>query len=76
MKGLAHTLLSDLQGRFTQQPFRLAAAILRARVVPRHITPDVDDPAIERRLLAELSSAAADGIASPGWSGASLAGSS
>ena len=65
MKGVAYTLLTDLQGRFTRQPFRLAAAILRARVVPRHITPDLDDPEVERRLRTELVSTPGDGIGSP-----------
>ena len=62
MRGAAYTLLTDLQGRFVQQPFRLAAAILRARVVPRQITPDLDDPEVERRLRAELADAASEHI--------------
>jgi hypothetical protein len=54
MKGAAYTLFTDLRGRFGQTPFRLAAAILRARVVPSQVTPDLDDPDLERRLRAEL----------------------
>lgn len=59
MKGRAYTLLSDLRGRFPQQPFRLATAILQARIVPARITVDLDDPEIERRLLTALQSSAA-----------------
>ena len=62
MKGRAYTLFSDLKGRCTQQPFRLATAILKARIVPERITPDLDDPEIERRLLTTLQSSAAEGI--------------
>jgi hypothetical protein len=66
MKGAAYTLLADLQGRFEGRPFCLASAILRARVVPRQITPDLDDPDVERRLRAELSSTRTDRVGSPG----------
>jgi hypothetical protein len=64
VRGRAHTLLSDLKGRWTQQPFLLATAILKARIVPERITQDLDDPEIERRLLAALESSTADAI---GW---------
>jgi hypothetical protein len=62
VKGHAYTLLADLRGRFARQPFRLATAILKARVVPGRITEDLDDPEVERRLLAELVSAPPDGL--------------
>jgi hypothetical protein len=57
MKGRAFSLLSDLRGRFGEQPFVLATAILRARVVPHRVTPELDDPDIERRILAALDAA-------------------
>jgi hypothetical protein len=58
MKGRAHSLLSELKGRFGEKPFLLATAILKARVVPDRVTPDLDDPDVERRILSALEGAA------------------
>jgi hypothetical protein len=54
MKGLSHTLFMRLQERYRHEPFKLASAILEARVVPKRITPELDDVEVERRLEAVL----------------------
>lgn len=52
MKGRAYQLLSDfkLTLRGASAPFLMSRLILRARIIPDNITPEIDDPAIEKRL--------------------------
>jgi hypothetical protein len=38
----------------TPSPFVLARLILRTRVLPEEITPDIDDPSLEERLEAVM----------------------
>ena len=54
MRGRAHALLRDLQGRLGDKPFLLATVILRAQITPTRITPLVDDPELELRLARAL----------------------
>jgi hypothetical protein len=52
MKGRALQLFRDFQGRMTGdgQAFGVCRLILLARVVPERLTPELDDPDLERRL--------------------------
>lgn len=52
MRGRAYQLLSDFKSnlRGAAAPFLMSRLILRARIIPDSITPDTDDPAVEKRL--------------------------
>lgn len=52
MKGRAYQLLTDFKSnlRGAAAPFLMSRLILRARILPDSITPELDDPAIEKRL--------------------------
>ena len=52
LKGRAYQLLSDFKQTLSgaSAPFLMSRLILRARVIPDNITPEIDDPAIEKRL--------------------------
>lgn len=52
MKGRAYQLLSDfrLGLKGAAASFQMSRLILRARIIPDKITPEIDDPAIEDRL--------------------------
>ncbi|AKT40001.1 hypothetical protein [Chondromyces crocatus] len=54
MKGRAYALwmeIMEVQGPpSARSSFAMARLILRTRALPEEITPEVDDPALERRL--------------------------
>ena len=52
MRGRAHQLLSEFRSnlRGAAASFQMSRLILRARIIPDRITPELDDPAIEKRL--------------------------
>ena len=52
MKGRAHQLLTEFRTslRGAAASFMMSRLILRARIIPDRITPELDDPAIEERL--------------------------
>lgn len=52
MKGRAYQLLADFKSnlRGAAAPFLMSRLILRARILPDSITPEMDDPAVEKRL--------------------------
>ncbi len=52
MKGRAYQLLTEFRDnlRGAAAPFQMSRLILRARIIPDKITPELDDPAIEKRL--------------------------
>ena len=52
MKGRAHQLLTEFSTglRGAAAPFQMSRLILRARIIPNRITPELDDPAVEKRL--------------------------
>lgn len=52
MRGKAHTLLTDFKASLSgiSAPFLMSRLILKARIIPEQITPDLDDPATEKRL--------------------------
>lgn len=52
MKGRAYQLLSEFKMslRGASAPFLMSRLILRARIIPDSITPEMDDPAVEKRL--------------------------
>jgi len=58
VKGRAHMLWRELGAQYAQpgarNAFSLACIILRARVVPEDITPELDDPEFEVRLTIAL----------------------
>jgi hypothetical protein len=58
VKGRAHglwTRILEMHRRgSTPSPFVLARLILRTRVLPEEITPDIDDPSLEERLEAVM----------------------
>ena len=54
MKGRAHELLCDLQKRLGDQPFVLATVILQAHITPARVTPQLDAPELEHRLVQAL----------------------
>lgn len=56
MRGKAHALLTEFQASLSgiSAPFVMSRLILKARVIPEEITPDLDDPAMEQRLAAAI----------------------
>jgi hypothetical protein len=52
MKGRAYQLLNEFKQTLSgaAAPFLMSRLILRARIIPDNITPEIDDPAVERRL--------------------------
>jgi hypothetical protein len=52
MKGRAHQIFREFQLHAANAigPFGVSRVILLARVVPEHLTPDLDDPELELRL--------------------------
>lgn len=52
MRGRAHQLVSDFLAGYngTDRSFVLSRLILKARLMPETILPDLDDPAVEARL--------------------------
>ena len=52
MRGRAHQLLTEFRDglRGAAAPFLMSRLILRARIIPDRITPELDDPAVEKRL--------------------------
>lgn len=53
MRGRAHQILHDFRRSLSGAgaSFVMSRLILRARIIPEQITPALDDPAIEKRLL-------------------------
>jgi hypothetical protein len=56
MKGRAYRLLTEFQDRLSgaQRSFVMSRLILKARVVPEAITPELDDADLEVRLSAAI----------------------
>ncbi|MCC6216562.1 MAG: hypothetical protein IT376_17000 [Polyangiaceae bacterium] len=61
MRGRAHQLVSEFLAAYngTDRSFVLSRLILRARLVPETILPELDDPAVEARLEAAIRELAA-----------------
>lgn len=56
MRGRAYEILSTFRAGLTGAgaAFAMSRLILRARIIPENITPDLDDPAVEQRLTAAI----------------------
>lgn len=56
MRGKAHSMLQEFQASLPgiSAPFVMSRLILKARIIPEQITPDLDDPALEQRLFAAI----------------------
>lgn len=56
MKGRAHALLATFRDSLSgaSSAFMMSRLILRARIIPAQITPELDDPAVEARLEAAI----------------------
>lgn len=52
MRGKAHALLVEFRASLSGvgAPFLMSRLILMARIIPEQVTPDLDDPALEKRL--------------------------
>jgi hypothetical protein len=56
VKGRAHKLLADFREQHAglAGTFLMSRLILRSRIIPERITPDLDDPEIEARIEAAI----------------------
>ena len=58
MKGRAYKLLSEFRAQHEHEGmsgrFLMSRMILRARIIPERITPDLDDPEVEARIEAAI----------------------
>lgn len=56
MRGRAYEILTAFRAELTGAgaAFAMSRLILRARIIPENITPDLDDPAVEQRLTAAI----------------------
>jgi len=58
VKGRAHKLLSEFRAQHEHEGmsgrFLMSRMILRARIIPERITPDLDDPEVEARIEAAI----------------------
>jgi hypothetical protein len=56
VKGRALKLLADFRAKHTglSGTFMMSRLILRARIIPERITPELDDPEIEARIEAAI----------------------
>ncbi len=52
MKGRAHRLLQEFQAKLVgaRAPFLMSRLVLMAHVVPSQVTPETDDPQLEKRI--------------------------
>jgi hypothetical protein len=56
MRGRAYEILTAFRASLSGAgaAFAMSRLILRARIIPENITPDLDDPAVEQRLTAAI----------------------
>jgi hypothetical protein len=56
MRGRAYQILSSFRSGLSGAgaAFTMSRLILRARIIPENITPELDDPGIEQRLEAAI----------------------
>jgi hypothetical protein len=56
MRGRAYQLLTSFRSGLSGAgaAFAMSRLILRARIIPENITPELDDPAVEQRLAAAI----------------------
>lgn len=72
MRGRAYELLTAFRAGLSGAgaAFAMSRLILRARILPENITPDLDDPAIEQRLAAAIEALNAERTAADARGGA------
>jgi hypothetical protein len=63
MRGRAHQLFQEFRigTAASAGPFGVSRVILLARVVPEHLTPELDDPDVEARLERAIEKVRAQG---------------
>lgn len=67
MRGRAHQLLSTFRSGLSGAgaAFAMSRLILRARIIPENITPELDDPGIEQRIEAAIAAIEKERAAGP-----------
>lgn len=67
MRGRAYQLLTSFRSGLSGAgaAFAMSRLILRARIIPENITPELDDPGIEQRLEAAIAAIEKERAAPP-----------